>query len=998
MAEQGDRHDLQPRGLRRLDRLLDGRAFRQRRRLGEQVEHALAGCRRQSLGPIICHDLIVRGVHPRSFMLIAFDDGSAVHELEVVVHDPDATVADLVRALDPTQAHRSLAVDGIRRPSDRRLDRAAITTGATVTLSDEPLGTLSDERSGDRPTARRPPLATLRVAGGLEAGEQAELRIGRVSVGRGAPLVGLRSTTVSAHHAELTVDGDGRVTVADRGSRNGTWLDGRQVVAPTPVRPGSVLRVGASHLVAAAPVEDRPSALAVARTTGPATVPFNRPPRPATPTATAPVEPPTPPATRAPPHPVGVVSVVAPIAMGLLMVVVFDSLLFGLFALLSPVVLLGTALESRRRGRRGGRRDRQRYDRELAAFRTTLAARAEVARERLVEVLPDPAEVVRRATTPSTRLWERRRDHPDALLLRVGIGPVPWDPPVRGETGRLPADVAAAIDDAGVLLDAPVALDLSEGTVVGVVGHRAAALAVARSLVLQAATHHGPVDLGLAVVVSPDHATDWDWVKWLPHTIDPGGSSARRLTADRESADRLFRAMLDEDVDAPRLVVLDDEDVTEGRRAPARSLLRRAAVAGIVVATTDDRLPALCSTVIELRDGDGTARVRTGSVVARWSATCWPPGSPTPPAARVGSCAGAVRRSGAGGGGGRPAPGRRPAPAAGSRPTHRRRRSSPGGRRRGPIPTCSSRSASPRTGCWRSTSCGTVRTRSSRARPARARASCCAHWSPGSRRRAPPTTSPSCWSTSRAAAPSTGAQGCPTRSGSSPTSTRTWHSARSAAWRPSCVTASAPLRAAGVADLTEHRRRPHQGPPLPRLVVVVDEFATLKAELPDFVESLVGVAQRGRSLGVHLVLATQRPSGAVSESIRANTNLRIALRVQDAADSTDVIDRPDAARLGRNQPGRALVRLGPGEVELDPDRAGDRPSRRPVTGRWWSGRSGSGRDPRRAPAPRASPIRVRSPTSSGSSTRRRRRTAGRDGRRLGGRGRTRCRPRSSSTR
>ena len=188
------------------------------------------------------------------------------------------------------------------------------------------------------------------------------------------------------------------------------------------------------------------------------------------------------------------------------MVVVFDSLLFGLFALLSPVVLLGTALESRRRGRRGGRRDRQRYDRELAAFRATLAARAEAARARLVEARPDPAEVVRRATTPSTRLWERRRDHPDTLHLRVGIGPVPWDPPVRGEPARHPAEVAAAIDDTGLLLDAPVALDLSAGAVVGVVGHRAAALAVARSLVLQAATHHGPADLGLAVVASPDHA------------------------------------------------------------------------------------------------------------------------------------------------------------------------------------------------------------------------------------------------------------------------------------------------------------------------------------------------------------------------------------------------------------------------------------------------------------------------------------------------------------
>ncbi|MBX3287594.1 MAG: hypothetical protein KF703_19770, partial [Actinobacteria bacterium] len=122
------------------------------------------------------------------------------------------------------------------------------------------------------------------------------------------------------------------------------------------------------------------------------------------------------------------------------------------------------------------------------------------------------------------------------------------------------------------------------------------------------------------------------------------------------------------------------------------------------------------------------------------------------------------------------------------------------------------------------------------------------------------------------------------------------------------------LRAAGAEDLAELRRRDPDGPALPRLVVVVDEFATLAAELPDFVDSLVGVAQRGRSLGVHLVLATQRPSGAVSERIRANTALRVALRVHDAADSTDVVDAPGAAALPRATPGRALVRLGPGEL------------------------------------------------------------------------------------
>src|SRR5205085_8260292 len=93
----------------------------------------------------------------------------------------------------------------------------------------------------------------------------------------------------------------------------------------------------------------------------------------------------------------------------------------------------------------------------------------------------------------------------------------------------------------------------------------------------------------------------------------------------------------------------------------------------------------------------------------------------------------------------------------------------------------------------------------------------------------------------------------------------------------------------------------------PRLVVVVDEFASLAAELPDFLGALVGIAQRGRSLGMHLLLATQRPSGAVNANIKANTNLRIALRVQDAGDSTDIVDRPNAASISRATPGRAYL-------------------------------------------------------------------------------------------
>ncbi|MGH3767320.1 MAG: FtsK/SpoIIIE domain-containing protein, partial [Pseudonocardiaceae bacterium] len=123
------------------------------------------------------------------------------------------------------------------------------------------------------------------------------------------------------------------------------------------------------------------------------------------------------------------------------------------------------------------------------------------------------------------------------------------------------------------------------------------------------------------------------------------------------------------------------------------------------------------------------------------------------------------------------------------------------------------------------------------------------------------------------------------------------------------------LREAGATDLPSYLRLPGAAEtPLPRLVVIIDEFATMAAELPDFMEALVGIAQRGRSLGVHLLLATQRPSGAIKDNIRANTNLRIALRVQDVGDSTDVIGVRSAAHIGRGQPGRAYVRLGPSEV------------------------------------------------------------------------------------
>jgi S-DNA-T family DNA segregation ATPase FtsK/SpoIIIE len=97
---------------------------------------------------------------------------------------------------------------------------------------------------------------------------------------------------------------------------------------------------------------------------------------------------------------------------------------------------------------------------------------------------------------------------------------------------------------------------------------------------------------------------------------------------------------------------------------------------------------------------------------------------------------------------------------------------------------------------------------------------------------------------------------------------------------------------------------------LARLVLVIDEFAELVNELPDFVTGLIRIARVGRSLGIHLVLATQRPTGVVTPEMRANTSLRVALRMADRGDSSEVIDAPSAAYISKLTPGRGYVRTG----------------------------------------------------------------------------------------
>lgn len=96
--------------------------------------------------------------------------------------------------------------------------------------------------------------------------------------------------------------------------------------------------------------------------------------------------------------------------------------------------------------------------------------------------------------------------------------------------------------------------------------------------------------------------------------------------------------------------------------------------------------------------------------------------------------------------------------------------------------------------------------------------------------------------------------------------------------------------------------------PVPHLFIISDEFAELKQQQPEFMDKLISAARIGRSLGVHLILATQKPSGVVNDQIRSNTKFRVCLRVQDRSDSMDMLKRPEAAEL--TDTGRFYLQVG----------------------------------------------------------------------------------------
>lgn len=133
--------------------------------------------------------------------------------------------------------------------------------------------------------------------------------------------------------------------------------------------------------------------------------------------------------------------------------------------------------------------------------------------------------------------------------------------------------------------------------------------------------------------------------------------------------------------------------------------------------------------------------------------------------------------------------------------------------------------------------------------------------------------------------------------------------------RQSIFNAAKQVSGEGTIDIYKYHKLYRSGAvkePVPHLLIVSDEFAELKVQQPDFMAQLISAARIGRSLGVHLILATQKPSGVVDDQIWSNSRFRVCLKVQERADSTEMLKRPDAAEL--KDSGRFYMQVGFNEL------------------------------------------------------------------------------------
>jgi S-DNA-T family DNA segregation ATPase FtsK/SpoIIIE len=796
----------------------------------------------------------------------------------------------------------------------------------------------------------------VRAVGGLSAGTVHRLGPGAVTLGA-APECHIRlpGPGVPGYAAQIVITpADGSVTAMieppyepEPGEGPAPRLDGEPVTVPGPWPPGSLLTIG-PHVLALHRPEAPDAHLSPADGGGLA---YNRPPRLLPSDRPRRIEVPAEP-KRAERARLQLLAALVPLALGLVMAKVLHQWMYALFMLLGPVMIVSQWMSDRRHGRVSHKKAMKTYRERWAELEGRIAAERAAEEAELRDAAPDPAQILLTATGPRRRLWERRASDPDLLDLRVGLADQPSRVEFRLEKkGGSDGDVPQAPADR----DVPVSLPMPQLGVVGLAGPRDASRALARWLVAQAATLHSPRDVSIVVLsTDPQAAAHWNWVRWLPHSVPTHGEDCVALVgADPEAARRRVaelsaraaeRIKIAGDsghglataagaVIGPKVLVVLDGARTLRRIPGMPQVLAASRAAGIYAICIDDSeraLPEECAAVLSWdRDRPGWVTMRgsgldlIGGALADQVSIAWVDRlaralAPVRDVSRDDDGAAVI-----------PAAARLldviglpdPAPDAIAAVWQRLGSSTvaPVGVGADGVFAVDLRADGPHglvagtTGSGKSELLQTLIASLATLNRPDAMTFVLIDYKGGSAFK-------DCARLPHTVGMVSDLDGHLTE--------RALASLSAELKRREEI-----LLYAGAKDIEDYwdARRSDPGlEPLPRLVLIIDEFASLVAELPDFVTGLVGIAQRGRSLGVHLILATQRPAGVVSADIRANTNLRIALRVTDADESADVIDTRDAAFISKATPGRCYVRSGAGSpVAVQSARVG---GRRPGSG------------------------------------------------------------------
>ncbi|MFE3164287.1 FtsK/SpoIIIE domain-containing protein [Streptomyces sp. NPDC059224] len=875
------------------------------------------------------------------------------------------------RGTSVVQATGPLAyVDGYALDPAATVVGSPLRDGVVVSLHD-PSGCVLGEPTG---------IVEFRVAGGPAAGAVHRLGVGRYDIGTGAAShLRVEDPELAARAATLTIAIDGTCKVRAHG--DGARLDGEEFDGEGDWPLGSQLVLGNSLLEITGYV---PPNAALKWSDDGAGLDYNRPPR------LRPAEHQTHFSLPNPPgdyeaRPLPWLMALLPLVGAVVSVMMFGRWYYLIMAVMSPVMLFGNYFMDKKHGRKSHAKQLKEYKEHKGRIEDDAQDALKTERSDRRAAVPDPAAVLTYGTGPRTRLWERRRTDADHLLIRFGTGRVPseveLDDPEQDEHKR---KVRWYIEDA------PVALSLRDLGVVGVAGPGDAAHALGRWAVAQTAVLHSPMDVQFYVLTDNDAGTRWDWVRWLPHSRPGGGQDVNVLigTDSETVAARVgeLTQLLDgrqkalqqggrSKTDGPAFSDPDVVIVWDGSRrlrsmpGVVRLLKEGPGVAlrSICLDEEERFLPGECQGVVVAEPV--AAEAAPATAVAQQAAGGFPSFQAWHPQAQQGH------------------QGAEQAP----QDLRLRLRVEQSGalRKRDVRPDFVSPAWCARLARSLSPLRDISGEAEDSALPAASRLLDVLQLEPPSRDAIAARWRMGGQSTMAVIGESydgpfgidlrrDGPHGLiagTTGSGKSEL-LQTIVAALAVANTPENMTfvlvdykggsafkdcVKLPHTVGMVTDLDAHlveraleslgaelKRREHilaaadakdiedyqdlvrrnpAHPPVPRLLIVIDEFASMVRDLPDFVTGLVNIAQRGRSLGIHLLLATQRPSGVVSPEIRANTNLRIALRVTDAGESTDVIDAPDAGHIAKSTPGRAYVRLG--HASLIPFQSGRVGGRRP---------------------------------------------------------------------